>query len=166
MVEKVRRKGRMAEKMFLFLVVVLAAAFLPVSTVLAVGMLPTFVAFFTDPTREKTRAFTIGLLNFIPCFHFCMQVALDTPTMDGALAVLTDPINIVIMFAGGAAGYFFDWTFAGISNVIMTGRARQRLEGIDKRQEELVRRWGKEVTGTIPLDPDGFPLQEEEENKK
>lgn len=150
--------GSFRQKLFMVIVIMLGAAFLPVSTVLGVGLLPTFAAFMTDPTRQKTRSFTIGLLNFVTCFPFAMEVALENPTMDGAVMTITDPLNIVIMFAGAAAGYFIDWTLGGISNVIMTGRARQRLDAIERRQKELVRRFGQEVTGQIPVDPDGFPL--------
>lgn len=155
------RKGGIGEKLFLVFFILLAAAFLPVSTVLGVGMLPTVVAFMADASRDKTRTFTIGLLNFVACFPFALDIALGSRSMDGAVITLTEPLNIVIMFSGAAAGYFLDWTLAGISNVIMTGRARQRLEGIEKRQTELIRRFGMEVTGTIPVDPDGFPLESE-----
>lgn len=167
MVEQAQRKsggGRLRQKLFFVMVILLGAAFLPISTVFAVGMLPTFAAFLSDPSRDKTRSFTIGLLNFVTCFPFAMDVALGDMTMTGAIDVVTQAMNVIVMFTGAAAGYFLDWTMAGISNVIMTSRARQRLDAIEKRQADLVRRWGQEVSGTIPVDIDGFPFKSSEDD--
>ncbi len=164
-VKKKRGGMKFRQRFLLMIIVLVAAAFLPVTLVIIVGMIPSVVAFMADPTRQKTRAFTVALLNFVTCFPFLLDIALAQPgpTMDMAVYIITDPLKIVIMFAGAAGGYFLDWTMAGISNVIMTGRARSRLDAIDKRQEELVRRWGSEVTGKVPVDADGFPLIEANE---
>lgn len=157
-----KKKGNFSQRLLLAVFLLVGAAFLPISLLLMVGMMPSLVAFMAEPRRPKTRALTVMLMNFVACFPFLLMVAFDNPTMEGSYAILSDPVNIVIMFAGAAAGYFLDWTLAGISNIVMTGRARQRLDAIDKRQAELARRWGREVTGEIPLDPDGFPLPMED----
>lgn len=158
-----RAKGRFANRLAMLVAVILGAVFLPVTVVLLAGMLPSIVALFVDNTREKTRALTVTLLNFVACFPFVMDVAFRPQNMQTAYEVLADPTNIVIMYAGAVVGYFFDWTMAGISNVVMTTRAHTRLESIDKRQAELKRRFGVEVTGEIPLDVDGFPLHQSED---
>jgi hypothetical protein len=150
--------SRLAANLLLSVILLLAVIFLPVAIVLAVGMLPSIVAFMADATRDRTRCLTVSLINFITCFPFVIQVATGPQTIDMALPVITDPINIVIMYAGAVGGYFLDWTMAGISNVIMTARARSRLVEIEKQQKELERRFGEEVTGRIPVDQDGFPL--------
>jgi len=166
MVKSARTKKGMSigQRLLVVASMLLGVAFLPVAIVLGVGMLPSMVCMLTDTTRDRTRTLTVALLNFVACYPFLIEVALEKRNMDGAYATISDPAIISIMFAGAAVGYFLDWTCAGISNVIMTGRARQRQEVIKKSQDELVRRWGREVTGTIPLDPDGFPLESNSEN--
>lgn len=157
-----KQSGTLGAKLMLVCSMLVGAAFLPVAVIFIVGMVPSIVAFFVDSTREKTRAFTVGLLNFVTCFPFMLDVAMKTQTLSSAYVVLMDPLNIVIMFTGAVAGYFLDWTMAGISNVIMTAHAKNRLEAIDKRQAELKRRFGPEVAGDMPLDVDGFPLHKSE----
>lgn len=157
-----RRPSQWRAKMLLACMMLVGAVFLPVAVVFMVGMLPSFVAFFVDTTRERTRAFTVGLLNFVTCFPFILDVAMKTQTLESAYDVLMDPVNIIVMFSGAVAGYFLDWTMAGISNVIMTTKAKARLETIDKRHAELKRRFGVEVTGEIPVDVDGFPLHKDD----
>lgn len=101
-------------------------------------------------------------MNFIGCMPFLMDIALKVQTLDTAYAILTEPLNIILMYSGAVAGYFLDWTMSGMSNVIMTARAKQQLDMMIKRQAELKRRWGPEVTGEIPLDGNGFPLHQNE----
>lgn len=158
-----RRQGQWRAKLVLAFGLMVGAVFLPVAVVFMVGMLPSFVAFFVDNTRERTRAFTVALLNFVTCFPFMLDVAMKTQTLESAYDILLDPINVVVMFSGAVAGYFLDWTLAGISNVIMTTKARARLESIDKRHAELKRKFGIEVTGEIPVDVDGFPLHKDKD---
>lgn len=160
-----RPKITLKLRLFMVITILLAAAFLPVAIVLFMGMLPTFASLLSDSSRDKTRTLTVGLLNFVGCFPFLMMAAIEYRTIDGAFALLTDPLNLCIMYAGATAGYFLDWTMAGISNIVMTTRAKQRQESISKRQEDLVRRWGREVTGDIPLDPEGFPLIEPDKDE-
>jgi hypothetical protein len=158
-----QKRGGFAVRILMVFAILTAAVFLPVAVVFIVGMLPGLVAFMVDPTREKTRALTVGILNFVACFPFLLEVALQPQTMQAAYNVILDPVNIIIMYGGALAGYSLDWTMAGISNVIMTSRAKQRLDSIERRQAELIRRYGREVTGEIPLDPDGFPLHKIED---
>lgn len=158
-----KKRKSLSGKVFFMLLTLMGAAFLPVTIVFIVGMLPTIAAILVDTTREKTRSLTIGLMNFIGCFPFLMDVALQVQTLDSAYRILIEPMNITLMFSGAIAGYFLDWSMTGFSNVIMSARAKQRLELISKRQIELKRRWGPEVTGEIPLDNDGYPIHKIED---
>ena len=67
---------------------------------------------------------------------------------------------IVVMYSAAAIGYLIDWAMTGLVSGILYDRGQKRTVTIQKKQEELVERWGKEVTGTIPLDEYGFPLEE------
>jgi hypothetical protein len=159
---KTVRKLKFKHQLFMVALILLGAAFMPITAIVVVGMLPSFTAFLVDTSRDKTRALTVTLMNFVSVFPFLLMIGFDHYSMQAAVEILTTAINPVIMYAGAAAGYFLDWTCAGVSNIVMTGRARTRIGAIKKRQEELVRRWGIEVTGEVPLDPDGFPLDDDE----
>lgn len=165
MVKKPKRM-KFSQQVFMIALILLGAAFMPVTVVFVIGMLPSFVALLVDTTQDKTRALTVSLMNFVAVFPFLLMVALDNYSMGAAIDIVTKAINPVIMFAGAAAGYFLDWTFSGVSNIIMTGRAKSRLESIKKRQEDLVRRWGQEVTGNVATDPDGFLATSDDESTK
>jgi hypothetical protein len=68
------------------------------------------------------------------------------------------------MFAAAALGYMIEWSMTGIVASIMSQKAIARLKAIDEQQKKLIDRWGREVSGEIPLDPYGFPLGQAEED--
>lgn len=149
-----RAKGHL----FFIFMIIAAAVFLPSSALLAVGMMPTIVAALTDWGPRKTRAVTVGAMNLAGCAPFLFQLWGQGHTFEASVAIFTDPTVIVVMYGAAAVGYLVDWSVssmvAGI--VFQQGLARQKF--IKKRQEELVERWGPEVTGELPLDEQGFPI--------
>jgi hypothetical protein len=56
-------------------------------------------------------------------------------------------------------GWIIDWATAGMVATIMQQSGVRRLADIKARQAALVERWGPEVTGDLPLDPYGFPVE-------
>jgi hypothetical protein len=68
------------------------------------------------------------------------------------------------MYMSAAVGYLIEWSVTGMVVIFMTEKGKARLEEIAKRQKELVRKWGPEVTGELKLGPDGFPLEKVDEN--
>lgn len=134
----------------------------PTTVIIFVGMLPTVVARLTDRSRERTRVFTIGFMNFAGCFPFWFKLMQGGHSFELAVNLVTDPFNICIMYGGALSGYMIEWGLSGIVANIMIQKGRNRLEFIKKTQEEMVERWGREVTGDYPLDNFGFPIESKE----
>ncbi|MCC7304799.1 MAG: hypothetical protein IT558_00910, partial [Alphaproteobacteria bacterium] len=78
--------------------------------------------------------------------------------LENALEIVSDPTAIVVMYAAAAVGYLIDWSVAGLVANILFQKAISRQKAIKERQKAMVERWGMEVSGQIPLDPHGFPL--------
>ena len=76
------------------------------------------------------------------------------------MGLITDPRTIIVMYSAAGIGYMIDWALSGIIATIMMQRATSRLKAIRERQEEMVVRWGPEVTGELLLDSEGFPLED------
>ncbi len=145
--------------------VICAVLFIPTTVILLAGMLPTFVAAYTDRTKERMRGITIGAMNIAGCTPFIMKLWTTEHTLDNSLNILSDPMTWVIMYAGAGIGYCIEWALVGSVSVFMVERANLRIKSINKKQEDLIERWGAEVSGDIPLDESGFPLSEEELKK-
>ncbi len=142
--------------MFLFIT---AVVFVPTTVLLTIGMLPTMVASFVDNSKEKMLGLTIGAMNLAGCTPFVLQLWTGSHTMPSAIEILSDPFTIVVMYFAAGIGYMIEWSFTGMVAIFMTEKAKARLEEIEKECTELERTWGREVTGQIKLDDNGFPLK-------
>lgn len=147
---------------FLIFSILLGVVFLPTTVILLIGMLPTLAAFFVDRTRGKTRTLTVGAMNLAGCVPFILEIWINGHTMDNAMTYISQPRTIVVIYFAAAIGYMIDWAMTGIVIGVMSEKGRARLKQIEKTKNELIDRWGEEVTNTLPLDPDGFPLENPE----
>ena len=120
-----------------------AAVFLPSTVLLLIGMIPTPFALLTDRTRGKNKVITVGAMNVAGCSPFLFELWTTDHSFVQTMAIVTDPFAIVVMWS---------------SALYQRGQSRQKA--IQKRQQELVERWGQEVTGNLPLDPQGFPVDQ------
>jgi len=135
--------------------------FMPTMMILIVGMLPTLTAVFIDRSSEKTRGLTVGALNLAGCMPFLLQVWGGQNTIDHAMDIIVDPRTIIVMYCAAGVGYIVDWAVSGLVATVMVQTSASRLEHMAKRRTELIERWGREVTGEIPTDQQGFPIHQD-----
>lgn len=155
-----RRKKATWKGQILGLVALLTAVvFMPTTILLMLGMIPTVVAAVIDRTGKGTKALTVGAMNVAGCSPFLIRLWTEGHTTELAVTIITDPRAMSIMYAAAGIGYLIDWAMSGIVGTIMLQRSSHRLETIKSKQEELIARWGLEVTGDLPLDLYGFPLE-------
>ncbi len=136
-----------------------AVAALPTTVIFFVGMMPTIVSRFTDKSGGLTRVLTVGFMNFAACFPFWYELMQRGHKFDNAIDIISSPIAIIVMYLGAGAGYVIEWVLSSIVAGIMVGRGKKRLDNIQEMQSDLMGRWGHEVNGEIPLDPQGFPIE-------
>ena len=135
-------------------------AALPSTVMLFIGMMPTFVCLLIDRTAEKTRVLTVGAMNMAGCSPFIVQLWTTQNTFESSINIVTDPRTVIVMYCVAGIGYMLDWAISGIVATVMVQRAQHRIILIQKKQDEMIERWGREVTGEIPVDAQGFALEE------
>ena len=102
---------------------------------------------------------TVGAMNMAGCAPFVMSLWAVANTPEYALRIITDPVAIIVMYSAAGLGYLIDWSMTGIVATFLTQKGKARVQDIEKLQAALVERWGPEVTGEIPIDSEGFPLE-------
>lgn len=145
-------------RVFMGLGIIMGVVFLPTSILLVVGMIPTFVAIMVDRTRDKLKPLTVGAMNLAGCTPFILEMWTEGQSIDNALTYISEPRTVVVIYFAAAMGYLIDWAMTGIVAALMMERGRGRIKDIEKRQADLIERWGPEVTGDIPLDEYGFAI--------
>lgn len=157
---KKKQKGLWKKQVFLIVGILSTVMFSALAVIVAVGMIPTFVAAIVDQTAGKMRTLTIGAINFAGCAPFMMEVFHKGNNIEIAINYIIQPRTIVVIYFAAAMGYLIDWAMTGIVSSIMVQKSKSRLGDIKKEQGALVERWGQEVTGSIPLDEYGFPKED------
>lgn len=127
--------------------------------VFVVGMIPTLVCSIVDKSVNRTKTITVAAMNFAGCVPFMLEVWKKGGSLDTAITYILEPRTIVVMYFAALMGYLIDWAVTGIVSSVMVQRGKARMVAIREHQKELVERWGPEVTGNIPLDQYGFPIE-------
>lgn len=159
--KKKRKNVGWKAQILLILLILLCVLFSSVAVLMIVGMIPTVVALIVDRTEGRMRAVTVGAINFAGCAPFMIEVFKRGNNLELAINYIVQPRTIVVMYFAAAIGYVLDWALTGIVSSIMVQKHKRRLVAINEEKQQLIERWGEEVSGTIPLDEYGFPKAED-----
>ncbi len=143
---------------------VVAIACLPSAMILLFGMMPALVAALLDRSRQSAKALTVGAMNLAGCSPFLIELWTKGNKFDMAMTIITNPRTIIVIYSAAGIGYMLDWALTGIIAAFMMQNGQKRRKEIDRQLAALIKRWGPEVTGEIPLDPYGFPLSDGKED--
>lgn len=135
--------------------------FLPTAFLIAVGLLPSFVAAAVDREPGKNKTFTIATMNFAGCFGYILDLWKGANNLEQAVMLTLDPSNIIVMYGAAALGYIINMIVTQGTSSVLIKAANRRLKKIEKEKAALEERWGKKVNGQYELDESGFPLERE-----
>ena len=123
--------------------------FLPSTILLAVGMIPTVVAYVVDRDPDKTAPMTVGGLNFAGVVTFLISLWQAGHTMTALTKVLTDPFAWLVMYGAAGLGWALYYGIPpAVAGWIML-RAEARIAQRIEEQRELIALWGTEVNGIV-----------------
>jgi len=147
-------------KQLLYIVSLLAAiVFMPSAIVMLFGMMPTIISAVFDVDKRKTKALTVGPVNFVGCTYFLLYLWDTGRSIENAVLIVTNPVSVVVMWGTASIGYMIYWAMSGIVGTVVAETAKGRAVSIKKSQEKMVERWGAEVTGELELDAYGFSVK-------
>lgn len=138
------RKGGLWIVAILVPVVALATE-LPFCLLFVAGMLPSAVAAFVDrhPRRYLTSAVAIlNLAGMVTPVLALLKVGVNVP---GALQVLSDGRNGIIMYSAAGLGWLLYLATPSIGRVIVDYRAEREERRLSRRAEQLVAEWGSDI---------------------
>lgn len=140
-----------------------AFVFMPTTVMMCIAMLPTGAAWLSDRIRGETRALTVGAMNMAGTTPFLLDLWSSGHNLDSALDIITEPRTIIVIYSAAGVGWIIDWAVSGIVATVLQQGGVRRMKDIKERQAALVERWGPEVTGDLPLDAYGFPVEAPED---
>lgn len=128
--------------------IALIAVWPPTAMVLAIGMLPTFVAAIVDRTAGKLAARCVGLLNVCGVLPFVLQLWSHGHTVTAAKHLLTNVLDLSAMFAAAAVGWLLFLAIPPVVSAVLRVQAERRAAALRARQKKLVEEWGDGVANS------------------
>ena len=133
-----------------FLVLAAPAALfaMPTALLVAVGMIPSFVAYIVDRDPDKTAPMTVAPLNLCGILPFTMDLWKHQHTMQAATHALGDPLTWLVMYGASAIGWALYFLVPPIVTNFEVMRAESRIETLNGKKKDLVEEWGPDVALT------------------
>ncbi len=122
--------------------VVLAIA-TPASVILAMGLLPTLVAYLTDRDPEGYAAFTVGGFSFAALVPFLLTFWEGPHTLNAALAITINVSTLVIVYVAAVIGWVLYFWMPAVAAVYLKMSAESRTQDMQREQEQLIKEWGQ-----------------------
>jgi hypothetical protein len=141
------KKGGQGVVVAVVLTGVAALGAMPLFLVAAAGMLPTAVAFLVDRHPRHYLACAVGALNLAGMVLPVLALTKAGFTLTGALQVLRDAQNWLIMYGAAAVGWIVNAAMPAVARIILDMRAEQENRRLLRQAEELVAEWGREISG-------------------
>ena len=136
--------GKMSTSTIVF-ATLLAVVSLPLCVVLAAGMLPTGIALVIERNPRRYLAWTVGAANLAGMVWPVATLLRSDPSLGGALHLLGDPRNWLVMYGGAAIGWGFSEAMPILARAILEFRANEAERKLRRRAQRLAEEWGGEV---------------------
>ena len=128
-----------------FLAPVFVITALPTVILLAVGMVPTLVAYIVDRNPMKYASRTVGYLNFCGCLPYALRLWTGDHSVDAVIGILVDPFAWFAMYGAAAVGWLIYYFTPPVVAAWMAVNHEIRQQALKSRQAELTNEWGNTV---------------------
>lgn len=142
-----KAKLPLSVKFALFCILVMACVFFPTTVLFCGCMIPTLVAAVVDNYPQKTAWVTVGCMNFagtVPAWFLLWERG---QRIDHAFDLLMQSSTLIIAYGAAGVGWVLYHNITPFVAGILVLRNEKRLKDIEKRQKDLISKWGQEVTG-------------------
>lgn len=141
------RKMPLSLRFAIFVLMVTSVIFFQTTVLFCGCLIPSFVAALVDNHKQRTLWITVGCMNFagtVPAWFTLWEMG---HRISDAFYLLSQPKTLAIAYAGAAIGWVIYYNVTPFVARLMVLKSEKRLKDIEKRQKELARKWGIEVTG-------------------
>ena len=121
------------------------AVLLPSCIVLAVGMLPSIVAYAVDRTGGKYLTITVALLNFCGALPGLSRLWQMGHAYGEAARVAADPLHWLTSYGAASLGWIIYLAIPPLLSAYYSGVTARRIEGLKRAQGALLESWGPEI---------------------
>lgn len=127
------------------LLVVLVIFALPTVVLLALGLIPSYVATFVDRRPQKYAAFCVSGFNLAGIIPYLAELWASGHNSAQLVAMLSSPFMWAVIFGCAALGWLVHFGIPPIASSLTLMRDRRRVQALYDRQMELREEWGDDI---------------------
>ncbi len=132
------------------LVLGLAVFATPALLVLAVGMVPSLVAWVIDREPGHNATIAVTAMNFTGVAPFVAEILMVGATTTRAMTMVTDVFVLAVMYGAAAVGWALVATMPKVAAIYISVRNEGRIQAMLRERKRLVEDWGEEVKEAPP----------------
>ncbi len=144
-----RPASRMSRKLVgtaMWILVPLVVIFaLPTVILLAVGLLPSAVAYVVDRREEKYAAYCVGGFNLSGVMPYLFLLWATGDSMHALGQIASSPFSWLVMYGAAAIGWLANYWGPQVTMRVRRVRDRAEVARLRRRQEQILEEWGPEV---------------------
>lgn len=148
--------GKQRSPVFYSVIIALSAItcllFYETVLLLAVGMLPSGVAYLIDTHPRRYATKTVAWMNLAGALIVAFELWESDTSLATTFDLLSDPVNWVIMLGGAGIGWIIHFSVPGMVLRYLDLSLDRQRNRLRETQEELEKEWGKEVRANAPLE--------------
>ena len=118
----------------------------PTCTVLAIGMMPSIVAYMIDRSRAKYLTITVALMNFSGTLPGLGDLWQQGHSLDAAIAIASDPLHWLSSYGAASIGWLIFLTVPPFLKAFYARTTMNRIDALRRKQAALVETWGDDIS--------------------
>ncbi len=148
---------------FLMLAMITVTLFIPgLALIIFIGMLPTFGALISDPTKNNSQTFCVGICNMTGLGPLISDLYKHNLSLNYAYNIIHNDTNLLMILCAAAFGWGLFFIVPAITIAYYRNRDRTTLIQMVKRYDQLKKTWGD----NIPTSPSVESIKSKLHNKK
>ena len=143
---KKNKKGRKKFVVLLCIILILLTPFLTYALlIVALGLLPTMVASYTDTSKDMNAFKVVAACNAAGVLPIVADIHRSGITSDSVFSALADGNNWLIMYSAAALGWGFVWAYPKLVGFFLELSKRNQVGSLRVKQQQIVDEWGMDV---------------------
>lgn len=148
--------------LFMLLAITITLFFPGLALIVFIGMLPTFGALISDPTRNYSQAFCVGICNLTGLGPLVVDLYKHNLNLAYAYEIIHTDTNLLLILCAAAFGWGLFFIVPAITIAFYRNRDRTTLIQMVRRYDQLKKTWGD----NIPNSPSVESIKSKNDNKK
>ena len=109
------------------------------------GLAPTIVAYVVDKSEKKYAFFSVGGMNIAGVIPSLFELWSGKNSISAAMDILTEPLNLLIMFSGAAFGWIIYLFVPPVETTLLTVVGHHKISVLRSEQKKMIKEWGEGV---------------------